>query len=136
MRRVVGSLALASVVLQIASLEAWVGVAFESASSPSIRGVGWRRSSYTTMKGSVNRMTMRRVRNGVSAVLVVGVLAVVAAACGGNAGSGGNGGGSPASNAAPVSPASSAGSGGIPQNNGGDADADNNGGPSDGDGGQ
>jgi ABC-type glycerol-3-phosphate transport system substrate-binding protein len=74
-------------------------------------------------------VTIRSVRVGLAAL----GLAVVLTACGNSASPGSNN--SPSTTSTPQSTASNPTTAcTIPQNNGGDHDADNNGGPSDGDG--
>jgi hypothetical protein len=80
---------------------------------------------------------MPHFRVRVATAGVAAVLALAFAACGGSysGGSSANSSAPPASSAtAPGGSNAMASDPGIPQNNGGDHDADNNGGPSDGDG--
>ena len=73
-----------------------------------------------------SRQLVRRSPLMVTAAGLLAAAAMAAAGCGAGSSSP-----APAASASPAAPGSSAG---IPQNNGGDHDADNNGGPSDGDG--
>lgn len=81
-------------------------------------------------------MSMFDTRTRVTGLLSVGlVLAFAASGCGGSSSStSSNGTGKTGAPASQSSSEGASGSSEIPQNNGGDQDADNNGGPSDGDG--
>jgi hypothetical protein len=85
---------------------------------------------------------MRKLRLVAAGVAVLTALVIAVAGCGGGYGGSSPSTSSPSTSAPSASATKSASGGsaaasstaGIPQNNGGDHDADNNGGPSDGDG--
>jgi hypothetical protein len=98
---------------------------------------GWRLQTHSNTPGtgtsghcrpSRSRWLPRRSALIAAAAAMLAAVAIAVAGCGGGAYSSSP---APGASASPAAPSSSAG---IPQNNGGDHDADNNGGPSDGDG--